>query len=92
MVPAKNVGGDFYDYFLVDKDHLALVMADVSGKGIPAAMFMAAAKTRLRQCVFSNKTDVARAMEEAGTELSKDNEEMMFVTVWLGVVDLTTTG
>ena len=90
MVPAKNVGGDFYDFFFVDKDHLALVMADVSGKGIPAAMFMAMAKTQLRQCVFSYKTDVARAMEEANTELSKDNDEMMFVTLWLGVVDLTT--
>ncbi len=90
MVPAKEVGGDFYDYFFVDKDHLALVMADVSGKGIPAAMFMAMAKTQLRQCVFSYKTDVARAMEEANTELSKDNDEMMFVTIWLGVVDLTT--
>jgi serine phosphatase RsbU (regulator of sigma subunit) len=90
MVPAKNVGGDFYDYFFVDNDHLALVMADVSGKGIPAAMFMAMAKTQLRQCVFSYKTDVARAMEEANMELSKDNDEMMFVTVWLGVVDLKT--
>jgi serine phosphatase RsbU (regulator of sigma subunit) len=90
MVPAKNVGGDFYDYFFVDEDHLALVMADVSGKGIPAAMFMAVAKTRLRQSVFNCKTDVARAMEEANTELSKDNDEMMFVTIWLGVVDLMT--
>ncbi len=90
MVPAKNVGGDFYDYFFVDTDHLALVMADVSGKGIPAAMFMAVAKTRLRQSVFKYGTDVAGAMEEANTELSKDNDEMMFVTIWLGVVDLTT--
>ncbi len=90
MVPAKNVGGDFYDYFFVDEDHLALVMADVSGKGIPAAMFMAVAKTRLRQSVFKYGTYVANAMEEANTELSKDNDEMMFVTIWLGVVDLTT--
>ncbi|MCR4656006.1 MAG: serine/threonine-protein phosphatase [Lachnospiraceae bacterium] len=65
-------------------------MADVSGKGIPAAMFMVMAKTMLRQCVFKYKTDVARAMEEASTELSRDNDEMMFVTIWLGVVDLTT--
>ncbi|MCR4657553.1 MAG: PP2C family protein-serine/threonine phosphatase [Lachnospiraceae bacterium] len=90
MVPAKNVGGDFYDYFFVDKDHLALVMADVSGKGIPAAMFMVMAKTRLRYSVMRHKTDVARAMEEVNTELSKDNDEMMFVTIWLGVVDVAT--
>ncbi len=90
MVPAKEVGGDFYDFFLIDDDHLALVMADVSGKGIPAAMFMVMAKDKLRHSVQKYGTDVAEAVREANTELCKENDAGLFVTVWLGVLTLST--
>ncbi len=90
MVPAKEVGGDFYDYFLIDKDHLALVMADVSGKGIPAAMFMVMAKDKIRHSVQKFGTDVAEALREVNIELCKENDAGLFVTVWLGVITLST--
>ncbi len=90
MTPAKEVGGDFYDYFFVDEDHLALVMADVSGKGIPAAMFMAATKEKIHRCAMKNKNDVAKVIQEVNTDLISENDAGMFVTVWIGVMDLTT--
>ena len=90
MVPAKEVGGDFYDYFLVDDDHLALVMADVSGKGIPAAMFMVMAKNKIRYSVQKYGSDVAEALREVNLELCRENDEGLFVTVWLGVFTLST--
>ena len=90
MVPAKEVGGDFYDFFLIDEDHLALVMADVSGKGIPAAMFMVMAKDKLRHSTLKYGTDVAEAIREVNAELCAENDEMLFVTVWLGVFTIST--
>jgi serine phosphatase RsbU (regulator of sigma subunit) len=90
MTPAKEVGGDFYDFFLVDQDHLALVMADVSGKGLPAALFMAASKDKIRHSVMKHGTDVAEAMREVNTNLIKENEAKLFVTVWLGVFTIST--
>ena len=90
MVPAKEVGGDFYDYFFVDDDHLALVMADVSGKGIPAAMFMVMAKDKLRHSTMKYGTDVSEAVNEVNSELLKENDARMFVTVWLGVITVST--
>ena len=85
MIPAKEVGGDFYDFFFVDDDHLALVIADVSEKGIPAAMFMVMAKDKIRHSVLKYGTDVAEAVREVNTELCKENDAGLFVTVWLGV-------
>lgn len=90
MIPAKEVGGDFYDYFFVDEDHLALVMADVSGKGIPAAMFMVMTKDELRHSVMKHGTDVAEAVREVNLELIKENDAGLFVTVWLGVLTVST--
>ncbi len=90
MEPAKEVGGDFYDYFLIDHDHLALVMADVSGKGIPAALFMVMAKDKLKNSVLKHGTDVAEAVREANVELCRENDAGLFVTVWLGVLTLST--
>ena len=89
MTPAKEVGGDFYDFFLVDDDHLALVMADVSGKGVPAALFMVIAKTLLKnraQMGVSPK----EVLESVNNQLCENNESEMFVTVWLGVYQLST--
>ncbi len=89
MDPAKEVGGDFYDFFLVDDDHLALVMGDVSGKGIPASMFMVMAKDKIRNSVMKHGMDVSAAVSEVNTELMKENGAKLFVTVWLGVLTVS---
>ena len=89
MDPAKEVGGDFYDYFLVDDDHLAMVMADVSGKGVPAALFMVIAKTLLK-----NRTQTGGSpkeiLEDVNNQLCEGNEADLFVTVWLGILTIST--
>ena len=87
--PAREVGGDFYDYFLIDDDHLCLVMADVSGKGIPAALFMMIAKTILQSCAMLGK-EPAEILERTNEALSTDNQTGMFVTVWLGILEVST--
>jgi len=89
MDPAKEVGGDFYDFFLIDEDHLALVMADVSGKGVPAALFMVIAKTLIKnQTQLGNSPEVV--MEKVNNQLCENNEADMFVTVWLGIYEIST--
>ena len=88
MDPAKEVGGDFYDFFFVDQHRMALVIADVSGKGIPAALFMMRAKTAIRGFAESGLT-TAEILERANETLCEGNEAEMFVTVWLGIIDLT---
>ena len=89
MTPAREVGGDFYDFFLIDDDHLALVIADVSGKGIPAALFMAVSRTMIRDQLMSG-CDPAKALERANAQICDENPHMMFVTVWLAVVEIST--
>lgn len=89
MDPAKEVGGDFYDFFLVDPDHLALVMADVSGKGVPAALFMMITKTLLKNAAQSGLSPAA-ALETVNNQLMENNEAGMFVTVWLGIYEIST--
>lgn len=89
MHPAREVGGDFYDFFMVDATRCAVVVADVSGKGVPAALFMMRAKALLRQLLAEGLAP-EQAMERANEGLSADNEENMFVTVWLGVLDCAT--
>ena len=89
MTPAKEVGGDFYDFFLIDSDHLALVIADVSGKGIPAALFMMTSKTLIRNRLMTGCTP-AEALAGANRELCEHNSSRMFVTVWAAVVELST--
>lgn len=89
MDPAKEVGGDFYDFFFVDNDRMALVMADVSGKGIPAALFMMRSKTAIRG-LAENGFSPAAVLEKANEELCSGNEASMFVTVWIGIADLNT--
>ena len=89
MDPAKEVGGDFYDFFMVGEDQLAMVVADVSGKGVPAALFSMIAKTMLKtqtQTVLSPE----RVLTEVNVALGENNEEGMFVTVWLGVLEIST--
>ena len=89
MVPAKTVGGDFYDFFLVDEDHLAVVIADVSEKGIAAALFMALSKQVLQSRLMLYRDDVKKALEEANRLLCKESVEDMFVTAWIGVLCLS---
>ena len=89
MTPAKEVGGDFYDFFLVDSDHLALVMADVSGKGIPAALFMMATKIIIHNIAMSGACP-REILETTNNRICMNNREEMFVTVWLGILDLKT--
>ena len=89
MTPAKEVGGDFYDFFLIDADHLALVIADVSGKGIPAALFMMISKTLIKNELL-NGCDPAAALDRVNAQLREQNSSMMFVTVWLAVMEIST--
>ena len=89
MNPAKEVGGDFYDFFLIDDDHLALVMADVSGKGVPAALFMVIAKTLLKNAAQAGWSPGA-VLEKVNNQLCENNQAEMFVTVWLGVYEIST--
>lgn len=89
MRPAKEVGGDFYDFFFVDNDHLAMVMADVSGKGVPAALFMVIAKTLLKNVAQAGLSPKA-VLEKVNNQLCVGNEAEMFVTVWLGVLEIST--
>lgn len=89
MNPAKEVGGDFYDFFFVDENHLGLVIADVSGKGIPASLFMVISKTIIKNLALSGKTmSPAQILQEANNQLCEGNEASLFVTVWLGILDL----
>ncbi|MBQ7444428.1 MAG: serine/threonine-protein phosphatase [Clostridia bacterium] len=89
MAPAKEVGGDFYDFFLVDDDHLCIVMADVSGKGVPAALFMMASKIILANNAMLGKSP-ARILTDANAAICANNREEMFVTVWLGILEIST--
>ena len=91
MDPAKEVGGDFYDFFLIDDDHLALVMADVSGKGVPAALFMVISKTLIKNVALSGRyNDPAEILSDVNDRLCDGNEESMFVTAWLGILTIST--
>ncbi len=89
MDPAKEVGGDFYDFFLVDPDHLAIVIADVSGKGVPAALFMVIAKTLIKNHAQADES-VEDVLMNSNDQLCEGNGESLFVTAWLGIIDLKT--
>ncbi|MBP5730044.1 MAG: SpoIIE family protein phosphatase [Clostridia bacterium] len=89
MDPAKEVGGDFYDFFLIDDDHLGLVIADVSGKGVPAALFMMASKIILANNAKMGKSP-AQVLTDTNAAICSNNREEMFVTVWLGILEIST--
>ena len=89
MDPAKEVGGDFYDFFLTDDDHLCIVIADVSGKGVPAALFMMVSKIIIANNAMMGKTP-AEILTDSNAAICANNRENMFVTVWLGILELST--
>ncbi len=89
MNPAKEVGGDLYDFFLIDDDHLALVIGDVAGKGMPAALFMMVALALLRHIVLEEKSP-GKALTKLNADICARNPEEMFVTMWLGVLEIST--
>ena len=89
MEPAKEIGGDFYDFFLIDDDHLCLVIADVSGKGVPAALFMMASKIILADNAIMGKSP-SEILYDANNAICKNNKLEMFVTVWVGILEVST--
>ena len=90
MTPAREVGGDFYDFYFVGTARIAAVIADVSGKGIPAAMFMMRAKATINDCLAAGGEDLASAIAVANDRLANGNDASMFVTAWVGILDIET--
>jgi sigma-B regulation protein RsbU (phosphoserine phosphatase) len=88
LFPAREVGGDFYDYFFIDDDHLCLCVGDVSGKGVPAALFMAVTRT-LMKARASEDSSTASIMTRVNDELSRDNKMFMFVTVFISILEIS---
>ncbi|MCR5108120.1 MAG: PP2C family protein-serine/threonine phosphatase [Lachnospiraceae bacterium] len=88
MNPAKEVGGDFYDFFMIDDDHLGIVVADVSGKGVPASLFMMVAKALIKNSAQSGLSP-SLTLSQVNDQLCENNEDDMFVTVWFGILCLT---
>ena len=89
MKPAREVGGDFYDFYLIDDDHLCMVIADVAGKGIPAALFMMASQISIANRVRMGLSP-GRALESSNDAFIQRNKGELFVTIWLGILDLST--
>ena len=91
MTPAKEVGGDFYDFFMIDEDHIGIVIADVSGKGVPAALFMMISRTIIKtQTMNSKDMDPIKIFEKVNDQLCDGNTMGLFVTAWLGIIDIKT--
>ena len=92
MRPAREVGGDFYDYFLIDDDHLGLVIADVSGKGVPASLFMMVSMSMIRHAAMESgpAADPAAVLRTVNRQICSRNPEEMFVTAWLGILEIST--
>lgn len=88
-IPARQVGGDFYDYFMIDPDHLGLVVGDVSGKGVPSALFMTVARTLIKSAA-SHHLDTVEVLNETNRQILPGNDMCMFVTVFYGVYQLST--
>lgn len=89
MEPAREVGGDFYDFFLIDDDHLGMVIADVSGKGVPAALFMMVSMIVIKTYAMMGVTP-SEVLENANESICSTSHAEMFVTVWIGILELST--
>ena len=89
MSTSREIGGDFYDYFLIDEDHLGLVMGDVSDKGVPAAMFMVITKTLIKNQALQGSSP-AEVLQSVSEQLAEGNNSAMFAAVWMAVLELST--
>ena len=89
MTPAKEVGGDFYDFFMIDHDHMGFVMADVSGKGVPAALLMMVSRVLIKSGLQNGKGP-AETLSSVNNQLCESNEADFFVTVWCAVLEIST--
>ncbi len=89
MTPAKEVGGDFYDFFMIDEDHIGLVMADVSGKGVPAALLMMVSRVLIKSSLQNGKNP-GETLESVNNQLCESNDAEFFVTVWAAVLEIST--
>ena len=90
MEPARQIGGDLYDFFKIDADRLYLAVGDVSGKGVPASLFMALGKSLCKSCALRGETDIGAIVRRANAEISRDNPEMLFITLFAAILDLQT--
>lgn len=90
MIPARQIGGDLYDFFKIDPHHLFFAIGDVSGKGVPASLFMAVGKSLAKSCALRGETNVGAIINQTNLEISRDNSEMMFITLFAGVLNLAT--
>ena len=88
MDPAKEVGGDFYDFFMIDSDHMGFVMADVSGKGVPAALMMMVSRVLIKSSLQNGKSP-GETLESVNNQLCESNAEDFFVTVWIAVLEIS---
>ena len=89
MTPAKEVGGDFYDFFFIDDDHLCMLIADVSGKGIPGALFMMVSKAILKNNAMAGKP-LSEVLAQTNETICSNNKMEMFITVWIAVLEVST--
>jgi serine phosphatase RsbU (regulator of sigma subunit)/CHASE2 domain-containing sensor protein len=90
LVPARQIGGDLYDFFMIDDDHLFLTVGDVSGKGVPAALFMAQGKSLCKSAALRGDIDIGEIINRANAEISRDNAEMLFITMFAGILNIAT--
>lgn len=90
LEPARDVGGDLYDFFMIDDDRLFLSVGDVSGKGVPASLFMAISKALYKSAVLRDRQEIDAIMSAANEEISRENPNMLFVTLFAGILDLRT--
>jgi adenylate cyclase len=90
MIPARHIGGDFFDFFKLDDDHLYFAVGDVSGKGMPAALFMALGKSLCKSCALREENHIGAIINRANREISRDNTETLFITLFAGILNLAT--
>ena len=90
MIPARQIGGDLFDFFKIDGDHLFFAVGDVSGKGMPAALFMALGKSLCKSCASAGNATSAPSSTAPTSEISRENPETLFITLFAGILNLAT--
>jgi len=90
MIPARQIGGDLFDFFKMDESHLFFSVGDVSGKGVPAALFMALGKSLCKSIALGGEREIGAIIDRTNSEISRDNPEMLFISMFAGILDLNT--